>query len=188
MSFTSNELVDVWVLVDSISNSQVASKMNDYTTSNPSSGIPKLLKKKNPLTTEKKQAPLFWEEIKEGVTGYARIVHFVNHSHVYNQVEDYDNVFGDNMVFRNQDDSSLEVKLIEEGKFEKGVKNGYARVITPSQDAACQLGFFVDGAPKGKHVFYKQDGTFSKPEGLYDGEQVSTKITIANYMQKISRN
>jgi hypothetical protein len=92
------------------------------------------------------------------------------------------------MVFRNHDDASLEIKFIEEGRFEKGIKNGYARVIKPDLENACQLGFFVDGEPKGKHVFYNQDGTFSKPEGLYNGNIVSSKITIANYMQKISRN
>jgi hypothetical protein len=52
----------------------------------------RVLKKKPTLTfeKEKKLPPLFWDDIKNGITGFARIVHFTNHSNVYGQVDDYD--------------------------------------------------------------------------------------------------
>ena len=102
-------------------------------------------------------------------------------------MDDANEVFGERMHFQNHNPESLEVTKIQEGRVENGIMQGYSRVITVDVEDACQLGFFVDSEPKGKHVFYKLDGTFSKSEGLYDGNILSTKITIANYMQKISR-
>jgi hypothetical protein len=122
---------------------------------NPSTGGLKPLKRKTSLTEkEKKSPPLYWDDIKDGLTGHARIVNFVNHSHIYNQVDDANEVFGDKVTFRNHDDESLEIKSIEEGRFTRGIKDGYARVLYPDEELGCQLGFFVNGVPKGKHVFY----------------------------------
>lgn len=155
MSKTSNEFVDIWIIVEKVDDKRVAEKMNEYSTVNPATGTMKIMKKPTLLdTTEKKKPAIFWDDIKEGLTGCVRLVHYKNHSNVYGQVDDFDKVFEDKMVFKNHDDASLEIYKIEEGRFEKGIKNGYVRVLSSENEGTCELGFFVDGSPKGKHVFY----------------------------------
>lgn len=83
-SFTTNEFVDIWVLVESVSDKKVAEKMNEYTLVNPATGTLKLMQKSaKPLLGRETKHPLFWDDIKKGITGYARLVHFVNHTHVF---------------------------------------------------------------------------------------------------------
>lgn len=48
----------------------------------------------------------------------------------------------------------------------------------------CQAGFYEKSIPKGKFVSFKIDGSFAKPEGLYDGLDMVGKIKIAHFMQK----
>ena len=58
-----------------------------------------------------------------------------------------------------------------------------------AKDGSCEVGFFVKNTPMGKYCMYKADGTYILPEGLYEGQgQMKSKIEIANYMQKISRD
>ena len=130
---------------------------------------------------------IFWDEIKDAITGKARIIKYVNHSIVANIKMDITEEKGKAHKALKMDARDLEIKSIEEGCFENGKKHGYCRIIS-AKDGSCEVGFFVNDEPKGKYAMYNLDGTYAKEEGLYEGAQnCKTKIKIANYMQKILR-
>jgi len=42
---------------------------------------------------------IFWNDIKEALTGYARIIHYRNTSSVFKRMDDANEVFGDKVHF-----------------------------------------------------------------------------------------
>lgn len=64
---------------------------------------------------------------------------------------------------------------ITEGRFEKGMKSGYCRVISATS-GSCEVGFYYRDDPKGKYCVYKADGTYLQEEGLYDKNCCKSKF------------
>lgn len=93
--------------------------------------------------------PLTFDEIKESLNGFARIVYYksttTDPSPLYNQIES-----------------------MTEGEIKNGLMNGYCRSIS-AIDGSCAVGFHKDGIPNGKWTCYKANGEFSLPQGLYEG-------------------
>lgn len=79
----------------------------------------------------------------------------------------------------------MELECIEEGQYVEGLKHGYCRVIS-AVDGSCEVGFFEEDMPRGKFCKFAADGSYEKPEGLYEGEKC-TKIVISTYKSRISR-
>lgn len=109
---------------------------------------------------------VYWDEIKDAVTGKARIVKYVNHAIVPNIKIDATEDKAQKQL--KMDFKELEIKEIEEGCYENGAKHGYCRIIS-ARDGSCEVGFFVNDEPKGKYAMYNLDGTYAKEEGLYEG-------------------
>ena len=80
-----------------------------------------------------------------------------------------------------------ELDSVVEGQFKEGQKHGYARGIS-AIDGSCAAGYHTDGSPDGKWVFYKPNGDFAKPEGLYEGSTCNKKIQIHDYKTKILKS
>ena len=72
---------------------------------------------------------------------------------------------------------------MSEGKYESGTKSGYCRYL---HEDKCEIGFFHKDKPKGKYCVYGEDGSYIKPEGLYEGEKI-VKLHISNYSARILR-
>mmetsp|Transcript_15780 Transcript_15780/g.24294 ORF Transcript_15780/g.24294 Transcript_15780/m.24294 type:complete len:115 (-) Transcript_15780:4-348(-) len=113
-----------------------------------------------------------------------RIVKYMNHT--VTPLLKQENMEDSGRRLIHMDPQNLEILEIEEGQVLNGEKHGYNRIIS-ALDGSCEAGFFYEDIAKGKHCKYNLDGTFEEPEGLYDGERCTTKIKIANYMQKITR-
>ena len=129
-----------------------------------------LLKKgKSMVNTTKVARPDYvkFDDIKESLTGFARMVSYKNHSD------------GPNSLY-------YELDSVVEGQFKEGKRHGFCRGIT-AIDGSCAVGFHEDGAPKGKWCSYRPNGDFAKPEGLYDGTTCTKQITIQNYLTKITK-
>lgn len=137
---------------------------------------------KSALNPEHKQ--IFFNDISDAMTGFARIIKYVNHSVIPLMKQENMEDSGRRLI--NMEPKNLEIIQIEEGQMQKGMKHGYNRILS-AEDGSCSVGFFYEDIIKGKHCKYNLDGTFDQPEGLYDGGKCSTKIQIANYMQKITR-
>ena len=92
---------------------------------------------------------LKFEDIKDSLNGYARIIYYKASN-------------------GNPTPENNEIESIVEGKFSKGLKDGYCRAIS-ALNGSCAVGYHKEGLPFGKWTSYKSDGTFSQPEGLYEG-------------------
>lgn len=101
--------------------------------------------------------PVYWKEIKEGITGYVRIIKYTNHS--VPTVLDVDQMEKSGSKLINMKPENLEIDDITEGQFKNGMKDGYCRVMH-AKDGACEVGFFQKDAPMGKYCMYKADGTY----------------------------
>jgi hypothetical protein len=106
------------------------------------------------------------EEIKEGITGFARIIYYTNSS--FSAIIEDTNLSKNSSKLVNMNPLNLCLQRVEEGQFSKGKKDGYCRIIS-AQDGKAQVGFFQEDKPMGKYCVYAADGTFDQPEGLYEG-------------------
>lgn len=86
---------------------------------------------------------LKFNDIKDSVTGYGRIIHYKSNN-------------------SNPDPAFNELEMIEEGQFVKGMKDGYCRSIS-AVSGQCAAGFHKAGVPNGKWVSYSSNGEFSHP-------------------------
>lgn len=112
---------------------------------------------------------MFYDEIKESLMGYARIIK-------------YTNKIGD----PNMDSQSCEIVSVEEGFYSQGMKNGYCRIIS-AIDGSCECGWFVNDQVKGKYCKYNSQGSYDFPEGFYEGENCTQIMKLANYNHKVLR-
>lgn len=125
--------------------------------------------------------PVLWSDIKEGITGYVRMIRYTNHS-LPNEIDLNKQDVATKLI--NLKPENLEIETVEEGSFKKGFKDGYCRVMQ-ARDGSCEVGFFQMNIPMGKYCMYKSDGTYLLQEGLYEGQgQCKSKIEIANYMMQ----
>lgn len=108
---------------------------------------------------------LLYDDIKEHVTGYARIIH-------------YKQVSGDHKG------SSYELESVVEGQFKNGEMHGYCRAIS-AINGCCSAGFHKAGKPDGKWCYYRYDGTFGQPEGIYEGTKCTQPLKIKTFEQAI---
>jgi len=95
---------------------------------------------------------ILFDDIRECLDGFARIV-----------------------AFRNTNPGSLNknnmaIEMVIEGQFKDGLKHGYCRLIS-CVDGSCALGHHYKGEQYGKWCYYKPDGDFMMPEGIYKGQE-----------------
>jgi len=95
------------------------------------------------------------EEIEEGITGFARIIRYKNHS--ISKIIAREDVRASGQQLIKTEPRSLQILSIEEGEFVAGRKNGYARVIS-AVDGSCEVGFWRDDIPWGKYCKYHISG------------------------------
>ena len=106
-----------------------------------------------------------FEDLKQGVTGYARIVYYKSNNGT-------------------TDPDHCELEQIVEGEFNQGKIEGYSRGIS-AINGSCSAGFHHDGIPNGKWCYYKADGTFSQTEGIYEGQRCIQAMEIKTFEQPI---
>lgn len=109
---------------------------------------------------------LVFDDIKEAINGFARIVY-------------YRSVGGDTRP------DAYELDKVVEGEFRNGEMEGYCRAIS-AVNGSCSAGFHKASKPNGKWSYYKYDGTFSQPEGIYEGTKCTQKLQIKSFEQAIA--
>ena len=95
------------------------------------------------IKTKTVNKAVYLEDILQGLTGFARIIHYTNHS--LNSAENQKPL--------------CEIDIVEEGEFLEGMRNGYCRVMNAT-DSSCEVGFFQHNTPMGKYCKYNVDGTY----------------------------
>ena len=181
---TSHKYLDIYILISEIRNfhqSEIAKKMKSlHSVLKDSSGLI------NPNS-----APVYYDDIRPALTGYARIIEYVNHS--VPEFTDVQNPLSASKVITS-DPSKLDLVCVSEGSILLGKLDGYGRRMN-ANTGITEVGFFAQDVPTGKYCQYRADGTFELPEGLYEGYSNDNKglkcvnrITIANYERKISRD
>ena len=108
---------------------------------------------------------LTFEEIKDSVSGYARIVYYKSTNGTTNA-------------------ANCELEQVIEGEFHKGKIEGYARGIS-AINGSCSAGFHHAGIPNGKFCYYKSDGTFAQAEGIYEGHRCIQMMQLKTFEQAI---
>lgn len=179
LSKDSNEYADIWILVQQVEDKDTLKLMQEISEVDPKTGLPL---KVELLKTNKKK--VYWDQLKDSLTGVARIIIFENKD---TKFSDYDNEYKEVKCY-NFDTKNLLFKSIVEGNFEKGLKNGYCRVIIPdaTKDArVCQVGFFQEDLPQGKYVSFKFDGSIDEKEGIYENGKLSHAIKLAQFKEQI---
>lgn len=191
--------MDIYMLTDSLSLDIAGQKIkdaNEYLSLAPKA---KARASENPNVavsslgdSHKEHKQIFYDEIKNAITGFARIIKYTNDTvneytrHGASHVDDHEKGSSNRIIFENSPEH-LHISEISEGSFFYGEKSGYCRILDCVK-GICEVGFFHENEPRGKYCVYNLDGTFNKAEGLYENAQIcKTKIQIANYMQKITR-
>lgn len=108
-----------------------------------------------------------FEDIKESINGYARIISY-------------------KAINGNPSPENNELESVFEGKFKNGLKEGYCRGISAINGSA-SAGFHQNGLPHGKWTAYKYNGEFSHPEGLYEGTSCTKNIGIKTFENAITK-
>ena len=98
---------------------------------------------------------MYFSEIAEAITGFARVVKYKNHT-VKPVSKDTDAKESRQMLI-NPASSSLRIDSFEEGQYENGKKNGFCKVLSAS-DGSGEVGWFKDGIPWGKYMKYSSGG------------------------------
>jgi hypothetical protein len=131
ISENSNEFVDAWILAKSMDN-KVYKKISEHNLVDQKTGLMNPIRKMSLKgVTEKPKSVLDWETVKQACDGYARLIYFKNHSQLFKEIEDREEVFGDKVYITNDESTNLEITKIEEGSFKLGNKQGYVRVMIP---------------------------------------------------------
>ena len=104
---------------------------------------------------------LNFDEIRDNLTGFARIVY-------------YKTLSGD----PTSDDAQLE--MVVEGQFLEGLMHGYCRGIS-AVNGSCSVGYHHNGLPQGKFSSYRLDGTFATQEGIYEGKKCTQPLEIKTF-------
>ena len=81
----------------------------------PKKGGEKLVRES--IKTKTINKAVYLEDIKEGLTGFVRIIHYTNHS--INNTDQLDH----------QSTHNFEIEMVEEGSFLQGMRHGYCRVL-----------------------------------------------------------
>lgn len=110
---------------------------------------------------------LQFEDIKESINGYARIISY-------------------KAINGNPESENNELESVFEGTFKEGLKEGYCRGISAINGSAT-AGFHKKGIPHGKWTAYKYNGEFSHPEGLYEGTTCTKNIEIKTFNEGIAK-
>ena len=121
--------------------------------------------KKGVVASSSKEEFVKFDDIKDSLTGYGRMISYKSNN-------------------SNPDPAFNNIDSVVEGQFQKGLKHGYCRGIS-AIDGSCAAGFHKEGIPNGKWTFYKPDGHFGKPEGLYEGSTCTQQIAIHNFQTGI---
>lgn len=108
-----------------------------------------------------------FEDIKESINGFARIVSY-------------------KAINGNPSPENNELESVFEGKFKNGLKEGYCRGISAINGSA-SAGFHQNGIPHGKWTAYKYNGEFSHPQGLYEGTTCTKNIEIKTFEHAITK-
>lgn len=164
-----NWFFDIYILIQESTNMEHMKTVRQMHQKYQDSLLKKKVAGKDLLGNKAKKVDyILYDDIKESLTGWARMVSYKSHS-------DYPSW------------TSNELDSVVEGEFKNGVKHGYARGIS-AIDGSCAAGFHTEGSPNGKWVFYKPNGEFAKPEGLYEGNVCTKQIKIHDYKTKILKD
>ena len=139
-----NYFMDIYLLTEQVTKNDTMKRMKDLDTQTRET----YLKVKKPTVTT--PVKLTFDEIKDSVTGFARIVYYKS--------------TGTTITAEN-----CEIEQIVEGEFANGKMEGYARGIS-AINGSCAVGFHSNGIPNGKWCLYHKDGHFTEREGIYEGK------------------
>ena len=124
MSEESQNMVDVYMLVESIKDSALLHKVKLINDHYVQSLELKTKKKLNDVGTSKigdtEFNQIFWDDIKDAITGKARIIKYVNHNIIANFKVDNEEEKSKTHKALKMDPAELEIKEIEEGSYENG--------------------------------------------------------------------
>ena len=154
-----NYYMDIYLLTEQVTKNDIMKKMKDLDTQTRES----YMKNKKPTVTT--PVKLTFDEIKESVTGFARIVYY--------------KTTGSTVTADNS-----EIEQVVEGEFVNGKMEGYARGIS-AINGSCAVGFHSNGIPNGKWCLYHKDGHFTQREGIYEGKRCVQPIQLKTFEQAI---
>lgn len=148
------EFVDAWILINSIKDPEHKKKidaLNALSEQKLSNWQPQML-------YPYKHKFLYWDDIKEALTGYGRFIY-------YRAVKKTVGKDKDGNAIKNINDFDPSVKnntdnwllTIKEGRFHRGKAEGYQRQLF-GFNGHCKLGYFFEDEPYGKFVEYDIQG------------------------------
>ena len=138
--------MDIYLLTESVTDSAVLKKMHKVDEET-----------RDPKKVVGSKTQLTFDEIKASVTGYARIINYKV------------------IVGTSGKPDKYELESVVEGEFKHGEMDGYCRAIS-AINGCCSAGFHEAGKPNGKWSYYRADGTFGQPEGIYEGTKCTQKL------------
>jgi len=138
---------DIWILVEDV-------KRNDHI---------KMIReheenaKSKDKDASKNQTKLKFDDIKDSLTGWARVIIYADLKEQGNRLES-----------------------LWEGHFKNGDKDGYVRGLS-AVDGSCSVGMHKGDVVDGKFLCFKLNGTCAKPEGFYEGSKLIQELQIQNF-------
>lgn len=154
---------DIQILIENIKDNDLLEQLRGL-----NEAQNQLLKKKGQTVSTQKDFIKF-NEIKESMTGWARVVSY--------------------SVTKpgSTDDLDKRLEAVYEGHFEQGLKDGYVRGIS-AVDGSCSAGMHSKDIVNGKFLAFKATGEIGKPEGFYEGSKLKQEITIQNFYQSSNQH
>jgi hypothetical protein len=112
-----------------------------------------------------------FDEIKEALTGFARIIEFRCFK-----------AGMDGLADPSQDGAYMHnwILSITEGEISKGLPHGYNRIFN-AFNGNCKIGYYQYGEPYGKWTEFSAKGGHWKEEGIYLGEKLIRKKKIVDW-------
>lgn len=153
------QFYDIFLLTESVENKEHLEKFKKATEAYDAWLNPK--KKDLTKIISKDKEFLQFDEIKESINGYARIVSY-------------------KAINGNPEPENNELESVVEGQFKAGLKEGFNKGIS-AINGSCSVGFHKEGIPHGKWTAYKFNGEFSHSEGLYEGTTCTKNIEIKDF-------
>lgn len=98
------------------------------------------------------------EQVQDVLTGFGRVIEFECLSK--NEKGEFDPTI---------DSSSNQILQVQEGKFTKGLADGFQRQLHPSGPTG-KIGYFKEGHPYGKYLEIDRAGVYSRGPGIFSGE------------------
>ena len=116
---------------------------------------------------------ILWEDIKDSLTGFARVIEFRCFRNGNDKQADptYEGAYRENWLIS-----------ISEGELYKGKKHGFNRVYE-CINGHCKIGHYKDELPEGKFVEFDAKGFEWQRAGIYKAGELSKEEHIKNYFE-----